>query len=124
GLTDSILRVEVPIGLAYGSDTRRAREILLEIARNHPDVLVEPKAAAFFLGYGESALNFEMRVFVPNADCMLSTKHDILQIAGERFADENIEIAFPQLDLHLKSAEPLKGLLSRERQGQLFPSSL
>ncbi|MDF1666402.1 MAG: mechanosensitive ion channel [Planctomycetota bacterium] len=121
GLTDSILRVVIPIGLAYGSDTKRARELLLEIARSHPDVLSEPKTTAYFLGYGASTLDFELRIFVPKADRLAPTKHDILQSIGQRFADENIEIAFPQLDLHLKSADPLKSILTTERQGHLFP---
>lgn len=122
GLTDSILRAVIPIGLAYGSDTKRAREILLEVARNHPDVLAEPKTTAYFLGYGASTLDFELRIFVPKPDRLAPTKHDILQSLGERFADENIEIAFPQVDLHLRSADPLKSILSKDRQGQLFPN--
>lgn len=123
GLTDSILRVSMPIGLAYGSDTKRACEILLELARAHPDVLDEPKPTAYFMGYGASTLNFELRVFVPKLDRFASTRHDILQSIGARFAEEDIEIAFNQMDVHLRSADPLKSILTKDRQGQLFPDS-
>jgi len=99
-LTDQITRVQIPIGIAYGSDCDKAREILLEIARNNSLVLSDPEPMALFLEFGDSALNFELRVYVDSIGNRLPVINELNTRIHRRFADEGIEIAFPQLDVH------------------------
>ncbi|RMG10668.1 MAG: hypothetical protein D6731_17055 [Planctomycetota bacterium] len=102
-LSESRIRIEMPVGLAYGSATALAKEILLEVARGHPDVLAEPEPSAFFLGFGASTLDFELRVWVPDPSFIPEVREDILQGIQRRFAAAGLEIAFPQQDVHLRS---------------------
>ena len=107
-LSDSVLRLRLPIGIGYGADTHLAERLLLGIARNNASVLREPAPAALFLGFGDSTLNFELRVFLGNQDLVPTVRHDLLNAIHEAFRANNIEIAFPQRDLHLRSvAEPV-----------------
>jgi potassium efflux system protein len=102
-LTDPILRVEVPVGIAYGSDTERAMREMLDVAEAHPHVLRDPKPQVFFLEFGESTLNFELRCFSPDVDHRLRIQHDLHLGVDRAFRAAGIEIAFPQRDLHLRS---------------------
>jgi potassium efflux system protein len=102
-LTDSKVRVVIPVGIAYGSDTRRAAEVLLEVARNDPRVLDDPAPAAFFLEFGDSALNFELRVFVKDVSDFLAVRHNMHMAVDAAFREAGIEIAFPQRDIHIRS---------------------
>ena len=99
-LTDQITRVQIPIGIAYGSDCDKAREILLEIAHNNSLILSDPEPMALFLEFGDSALNFELRVYVDSIGNRLPVINELNTRIHRRFADEGIEIAFPQLDVH------------------------
>ena len=110
-LTDDILRLEFPVGIAYGSDTRKAERVLYQVARANEDVLLTPTPFVAFLGFGDSALDFELRVFIntskPNG--FILTRHRINRAIDDAFREAGIEIAFPQRDLHLRSArEPLR----------------
>jgi potassium-dependent mechanosensitive channel len=112
-LTDSILRILIPVGIVYGSNTKLANEILLSVAKNHPDVLKEPEPSSRFVGFGESALNFELRVFIPDPDLLLEVRHDLLMEIDQRFREEKIEIAFPHQDIHIKSLPDEIKIVSR-----------
>jgi potassium efflux system protein len=115
-LSDRVLRVVVPVGIAYGSDTEKARDLLLKVARQHPDVLSEPEPSALFLGFGGSALNFELRVFIPTVDVRLRVQHDLHMAVDRAFREAGIVIAFPQQDVHLDMAEgPLRIQHLRDR---------
>ncbi len=102
-LSDPILRIIIPVGIAYGSDTRKATELLLETARACPHVLDEPAPRAHFLGFGDSSLNLEVRVFIPNIDHFLAAKHDLHEAIDQAFRNAGIEIAFPQRDIHVRT---------------------
>lgn len=117
-LTDTIIRIVMPIGIAYGTDPQRAQNILLAVARQHPEVLDDPEPLAFFIAYGNSTLDYELRVFIASINTFSSTRQDLLIEIGKRFKAAGIEIAFPQRDLHIRSADPL---LEAMRQGQLTP---
>ncbi len=125
-LTDSILRLVIPVGVSYGADVRLAERALLEVARAHPNVLEDPAPRAFFLGFGDSALAFDIRVYIPNLDNLLGTKHDLHMMIIEKFRELGIEIAFPQRDLHIRSIGELReALVPREsaREGEGAASS-
>ena len=102
-LSDAILRVSVPVGVAYGSDTDRVIEVLTEVARGSRRVLRDPRPQVLFLGFGDSSLSFELRVFVRNAEQLFPVRHDLHMAIDKAFREAGIEIAFPQRDLHLRS---------------------
>lgn len=102
-LSDQVLRLVVRVGIAYGSDTRKARQALLDVAHGNPRALSEPKPKAFFQEFGESSLNFELRVWVKDIDDWILTRHELHQAIDDTFREAGIEIAFPQRDIHVRS---------------------
>ncbi|GJM21954.1 MAG: potassium transporter [Planctomycetota bacterium] len=104
-LSDSVLRVIVKVGIAYGSDTAKAEQLLHEIAREHPDVLTDPAPRVIFTSFGDSTLDFELRMFVTDPELFRTIHHPINNAIDRRFKENGIEIAFPQRDLHLRTSE-------------------
>lgn len=102
-LSDTVTRVVIPVGVAYGSDTQKVIRTLLELAANHADVLKEPAPQALFLGFGDSSLNFELRVFCNDIDARLFIVHDLHVAIDAAFRAAGIEIAFPQRDVRIRS---------------------
>jgi small-conductance mechanosensitive channel len=99
-------RIEILVGVGYGSDAKRVHEILLEIASNHPLVLKNPEPFVLFSAFGESSLDFEVRVFLADVSNGIIVQNDVRFAILEAFARENIEIPFPQRDVHLKREPP------------------
>ncbi len=118
-LRSPIGRLKVPVSVAYGTDVEKLKEILLEIARSHPMALRRPAPQVLFLGFGDSALDFELRLFLRDVNYMLSTKSDINFAIYRRLDEEGIEIPFPQRDIHLRDIDRIEAaLLGRgERRG-------
>lgn len=104
-LSDTITRHVVQVGIAYGSDVEKARELLLKVARDCRFVMNEPRPTATFRSFGDSALLFELRVYLATRDEFLLLVDDVNQRIDREFRAAGIEIAFPQLDLHLRSAD-------------------
>jgi potassium efflux system protein len=102
-LTNTVNRITITVGVAYGSDTEKAKNLLLEIANNHPEVMDDPAPFAAFDQFGDSSLNIVLRCYLPNLDKRLATIHEIHTQIHERFNMEGIEIPFPQRDLHIRS---------------------
>ncbi|MCB9846493.1 MAG: mechanosensitive ion channel [Phycisphaeraceae bacterium] len=105
-LSNPINRIRIPVGVAYGSDTDLVLSTLLRIARETPSVLGDPPYQALFLGFGDSSLNFELRVFVLGIDPIVTTRHRLHMDIDKAFRKAGIEIAFPQRDLHIRSVPP------------------
>jgi potassium efflux system protein len=106
-LSDPIMRLRVPVGIVYGSDTALAQSLLIKVAEANPMVLDQPKPSAFFLGFGDNSLNFELRVFINNVQHWIPVT-DQLHVAIDReFRQAGIVIAFPQRDVHLDTIGPL-----------------
>ena len=116
-LTEPTLRVVIPVGLAYGADVERALRALEELARANLSVLQDPAPQAVFLGFGDNSLALELRVFVPHIDHLIPVKDALHRAIDARFRREKLEIAFPQRDVHLRSAEPLRVVVEREERG-------
>lgn len=102
-LQDPIVRLVVPVGVAYGSDTALVERILLDAAKQCPTVLENPPAVAAFTGFGDSALDFELRVFLTSPDALVASRHQVLTTIDRRFRAAGIEIPFPQRDLHVRT---------------------
>ncbi len=114
-LTDSTNRLTLNFGIAYGSDTRKACQILEQICAQHENLLVDPKPVVTFEGFGDSTLNIVVRCFLNSLDQRLETLHQLNTTINERFAAEGIEIAIPQRGLHIRSMTPeVAKLLNRE----------
>ena len=99
-------RAIIPVGVAYGTDTAKVRDILLAIAEENDHVVKAghvPKAVVLFREFGDSSLNFELRVFLHNIDSRLSVISEINFAIDKAFREQGIEIPFPQRDLHVKS---------------------
>ncbi len=104
-LTDPISRVVIPVGVAYGSDTVLAHSILMKTAREHPMVLDQPEPSALFKGFGDSSLDFDLRFFIPKRDVYAAVVHEINTAIDRAFREANIEIAFPQRDINIRSIQ-------------------
>jgi potassium efflux system protein len=106
-LTDPKTRVQIPVGVAYGSDTAKATELLLRAANENATVLEDPPPRAIFHEFGESSLNFQLFVYLPHRDVYLETIHELHSAIDAAFREAGITIAFPQRDLHVDAAGPL-----------------
>lgn len=100
-LSNTINRIVVTVGLAYGSDVERARELLLQIAREHPETMDDPAPLASFEGFDESTLRILLRCYLPTMEKRLQTISELHSRIHKRFAEAGIEIAFPQRDIHV-----------------------
>ena len=100
-LSNAVTRLKVYVGIAYGSDTERAREIMLGVLKENTKILDRPTPQALFVGFGDSSLDFELRAFIANFEDrfpVLDTLHTDINKALEA---EGISIPFPQRDLHI-----------------------
>ena len=116
-LTDSVTRASVLVGIAYGSDVDLARDTLLEVARSTKQVLHHPAPRALFLGFGDSSLEFRLDVFIPEQQPMFEIISELHFGIDRAFRAKHIEIAFPQRDLHVRTAPALETLLEERRKG-------
>lgn len=100
-----VSRLHIPVGVAYHADPQTVQDALLEAAQNHPDILKSPPPHVLFQGFGDSALKFELLVWtaMPNRQFLL--KSDLNFRIFEAFQQRQIEIPFPQHDLHLRSVQ-------------------
>jgi len=102
-LSDNRRRMEVPVGVAYGTDPTQVIELFVRLAKDHPDVLDDPEPKTIFTGFGASSLDFELRAW---------TRGDFVAVASDlrvginrTLAEAGIEIPFPQQDLHLRTVD-------------------
>jgi len=98
-------RLIIPVGVEYGSDVPLVIETLIECAMASPKVMRMPEPQVLFLNFGESSLDFELRVWISNIDDRLVVKSQMHQEIDRRFRQAGIVIAFPQRDLHLRSVD-------------------
>lgn len=104
-LSDPITRLTFPVGVAYGSDTALTTKLLLQVSDTHPQVLKSPKATVVFRNFGDSTLEFHLRLFIDNFDNWPEVTHSVNIAIDDAFREHGVEIAFPQRDLHIKVKE-------------------
>ena len=105
-LTEPKRRVDLPVGVAYGSNVKQVRQLLEHAAVAHESVLTDPAPVAYFKGFGASSLDFELQLWVMQESNVTRVKSEVALTAMQSFEDANIEIPFPQRDLRLRSVDP------------------
>ena len=103
-------RVEIPVGVAYGSDENKVRDVLLKCAAENEEIKPWPEPAVLFMDFGDSALLFELRCYLRTIDKMYKTMSDLRFAIYRAFREEGVTIPFPQRDLHIKDAGALADL--------------
>jgi potassium-dependent mechanosensitive channel len=107
-LANPVTRLIIKVGIAYGSDTEKAHKIMLETIRKNPNVLKNPEPTVLFLGFGDSSLDFELRSFLRDFTQRFIVSHELHMAIDAALRAADIEIAFPQRDLHIKNPDALK----------------
>ncbi|QIZ76581.1 mechanosensitive ion channel domain-containing protein [Ferrimonas lipolytica] len=102
-LSDGITRIVIPVGVAYGSDVLAVKRHLVEVASENSELLLEPKPIALFNGFGSSSLEFELRAFLDHLDKLATVRDQLNTAVEQRFRQQGIEIALPQLDIRVKA---------------------
>jgi small-conductance mechanosensitive channel len=103
---DRMVRLRVDVGVAYGSDTELVRRTLREVATAHPAVVRKEETSILFQDFGDSSLDFSLFVWVDNPLVQNRVASELRFAIDQAFRERDIEIPFPQRDLHLRSGWP------------------
>jgi len=101
-LSDSYRRMDIRVGVAYGTDPERVMAIMMDVAKEHKQVRKNPEPRAYFIGFGDSSLDFRLLAWVA-MDHWLVTESELNVLINKKLKEESIEIPFPQRDLHIRS---------------------
>jgi small-conductance mechanosensitive channel/glycine cleavage system regulatory protein len=104
-LSDRRRRIQILVGVAYGTDPEKVLTILKDTIKNNPDILDTPEPIFLFREFGESSLNFDVRFWTDSADTWLQLQSNVTVEINNAFNNAGIEIPFPQRDLHLRSVD-------------------
>jgi potassium efflux system protein len=107
-LRDNIRRIVIPVGVAYGSDPRKAKAILLKVAQDNPNVMTMPAPSVEFEEFGADSLNFKLYAFVYDLNKAGSTSTDLRIAILEAFNEAGIAIPFRQADVTLRNVDWLR----------------
>jgi len=98
---DPKVRIRIPIGVAYGSNTKLVTDLLLKIAESSPKVLPDPKPNVIFKDFGDSSLNFDLLVWISDPKERFATISYLNYMIDEAFRENKVTIPFPQRDIHI-----------------------
>ena len=121
-LTESRRRAELALGVAYGTEPKIVLKFLLDAANKHESVLTDPSPMAYFIGFGDSALNFELHFWVMQDSNWYRVRSEIAMAVMKRLDEAGIEIPFPQRDVHLRSVPEGTGLVEALEASALYLS--
>jgi potassium efflux system protein len=113
-LSDSILRIVVPVGIRYGSDVGLAMKIAEEVALDNDDVLDDPESFVVFESFGDNAINLTLRAYVQSISVLMRVKTELHSELNNRLTEAGIVIAYPQRDVHLDTSRPLEICLRQD----------
>jgi small-conductance mechanosensitive channel len=113
-LSDPRRRINVPVGVAYGTDPERVIDLLVRAARENSDILENPAPTTLFLGFGESSLDFSLRAWTAQSTNYRRVQSELTLAVNAALVEAGIEIPFPQRDLHVRSADSSAGELVAE----------
>ncbi len=105
-MSDRTRRIEVSVGVAYGTNPDRVIEVLRQALVGREGVLDTPEPQILFTGFGDSSLDFSVRAWVADNDDFVKVSSRLALAVNRVLEQQDIEIPFPQRDLHLRSAAP------------------
>ncbi len=103
---DTSRRIEIDVGVEYGTPARRVIDLLVAVAKANPNVSSDPEPRAYFIDFGDSSLDFKLRVWIGHFNDGYSTRSDLAVAIQEALEEAGIGVPFPQRDLHLVSVSP------------------
>jgi len=110
--SDRNVRLKLPIGIAYDADIRKAMELCLEAAGEVKRVLSRPEPRCLLIGFGDSAIDLELRIWIADANQGIrNVSSDVQLLVWDKFQEHGIGIPFPQRDVHIKNPEKLAAAL-------------
>jgi small-conductance mechanosensitive channel len=115
---DPKIRLQIPIGIAYGSDCDKATEIMCQVARDNQHVMQSPEPKVRFREFGDSSLNFMLLCWIPDVVAKFDVVSEVNYAIDRAFRENGIEIPFPQRDLHLRSAPGVVRFSPARQAGQ------
>ncbi|MEL7450181.1 MAG: mechanosensitive ion channel domain-containing protein, partial [Pseudomonadota bacterium] len=115
-LSDPITRVTIPVGISYGSDVDLAHQVMEETLRKQPLILDEPEPRAYFMGFGDSSLDFKLYMYSRQLGDRFPIMHAVHESIFKALKEHGIEIPFPQRDLHVRSVDEDAEFSLRDRQ--------
>ena len=105
-LSDQLRRLEIQVGVAYGTDPQTVLDLLVEVAKSHESVLDTPEPFALFQSFGDSSLDFVLRCWTGDFENWVTVDSEVTVAVHDAIAKAGIEIPFPQQDLHVRSLDP------------------
>jgi small-conductance mechanosensitive channel len=121
-LAERLSRIKIPVGVAYGSDVPLVMETILQCAADNQIVLKSPAPKVLFVNFGGSSLDFELRVWVADYDTRMQVVSELHQEIDRRFRELDIEIPFPQADLHVRSIDDSAAAAVNSRKSSPVPA--
>ena len=120
-LTDKVRRLELDVGVEYGTPAQQVIDLLVKVAKSNPKVFSNPEPLAFFVNFGDSALEFKLWTWV-DVNYGYSIRSELAVAVQEALKKEDIGVPFPQRDLHIISEN--KGQIPDLSKGMSLPPNL